>query len=66
MYIRVERDSSLFKLLQQFIEAYNRRTDVMEASTDLSIQRRIDELTSRVDTQAKTLDTAVDKATKET
>lgn len=66
MYIRIDRDNSLFQLLTDFLAAYNRRTDVMEASTDLSIQRKIDALTSRAGAQVGKLDEAVDKQTKET
>ena len=62
MYHRVDRDSSLWKFLQECLQAYNRRTDVMEASTDLSIQRQVDALASRVKTQADKLDTAVENA----
>lgn len=62
MFIRMGRESSLFKLLENFLAAYNRRTDVMEASTDLSIQRKIDELTNRVDTQVDNLNIAVQNA----
>lgn len=71
-YHEIDSRGSLYFLINAFIGAYNRRTDavtaayerrtnVMEASTDLSIQRKIDALTSRVDPLAKTLDTAVDK-----
>lgn len=71
MYIRIDKDGSLYFLINALIgaynrrtdtmaTAYNRRTDVMEASTDLSIQRKIDALTSRVDIQAKAIDKAVD------
>lgn len=42
MYHRVDRDSSLWQFLQDCLAAYNRRTDVMEASTDVAIQRQID------------------------
>lgn len=62
MYHRVDRDSSLWKFLQECLQAYNRRTDIMEASTDLSIQRQVDALASRVKTQADELDTAVENA----
>lgn len=48
MYIRIDRDSSLFKLLQDFLMAYSRRTDVMEASTDVAIQRKIDQITAEL------------------
>ena len=62
MYIRVERDTWFAKHLQQWLDAYNRRTDVMEASTDLSVQRQVDALTAKVKTQADNLDKAVDAA----
>ena len=62
MYIRIEKDGSLYQLLHKFLDAYNRRTNVMEASTDLSIQRQIDALTGKVDNQADNLQQAVDNA----
>lgn len=62
MYLRVDSDSSLYRLLVDFLQAYNRRTDVMEASTDLSVQRQVDALTQRVQGQTDALDTAVEKA----
>ena len=62
MYIRIEKDGSLYQLLYSFLQAYNRRTDVMEASTDLSIQRQVDALAAQVKTQTDNLDKAVDAA----
>ena len=62
MYIRIDQHGSLYQLLYDFLQAYNRRTDVMEASTDLSIQRQVDALTSKVKTQTDNLDKAVDAA----
>lgn len=62
MYLRIDKESSLFQLLRDFLAAYERRTDVMEASTDLSIQRQVDALTAKVKTQTDNLDTAVDAA----
>lgn len=62
MYIRIDQHSSLYQLLYDFLQAYKHRTDVMEASTDLSIQRQVDELAAKVKTQTDNLDTAVDAA----
>lgn len=61
MYIRVERDTWLSKHLQQWLDAYNRRTDVMEASTDVAIQRRIDEITADLKASTDQLGQAVDE-----
>ena len=46
MYHRIDSDSSLWKFLQQCLEAYNRRTDVMRDTSEAAFQTRIDELTA--------------------
>ena len=61
MYIRIDRESSLFKLLSDFLAAYERRTDVMEASTDVALQRQIDQLTADLKGSTDNLQQAVDE-----
>ena len=59
MYIGVDRDGALWKLLKGFLDAYNHRTDVMEASTDVAIQRRIDELAADMKTSTDKVEEAI-------
>lgn len=60
MYIRVDRESSLFRLLTDFLSAYERRTDVMEASTDVAIQKKIDEITANLKTSTDSLQESIE------
>ena len=62
MYLRIENHGSLYALLYDFLQAYKDRTRVMEASTDLSIQRQVDALTKRVQTTTDATKAAVDNA----
>lgn len=62
LYLRIDQHSSLYQLLYDFLQAYKHRTDVMEASTDLSIQRQIDAATSRIQTTTNATEAAVDNA----
>lgn len=70
---RVEKSGSLFNLLSAVLTAYNRRTDTFAGGmkaialalstpqdNSTEVQKHIDALTSRVDTQVSTLDNAVD------
>lgn len=59
MYLRIDPDSSLYRLLTDFLAAYNRRTDVMEASTDVAIQRQVDALVADLKTSTDKVESAI-------
>ena len=61
MYIRVEHDSWFGRFLGRALEAYSRRTDVMEASTDVAIQRKIDEITAELKSSTDSLQQSIDE-----
>ena len=61
MYLRLDRDGGLYKLLTDFLAAYQRRTDVMEANTDVALQRQIDQLTADLKGSTDSLQQAVDE-----
>ena len=64
MYHRVDRDSSLWKFLQECLAAYNHRTDVMEASTDVAIQRQIDAAVADLRSSTTSVEQAIADDTK--
>lgn len=49
-YHEVDQRGSLYYLINAFIGAYNRRTDVMERNSESAFQSRIDALTEDLKT----------------
>lgn len=64
MYIRVDRDGYFGKFLEHCLAAYERRTDVMEASSDVAIQRKIDAMVADMKASTDQLGQAVENDTK--
>lgn len=59
MYIRIDQESGLFKLLQDFLVAYNHRTSVIENTSEAAFQSRIDALAQDLKTSTDVVETAI-------
>lgn len=58
-YHEVDSRGSLYFLINSFIGAYNRRTDVLERNSEAAFQRRIDELANDLKTSTDKVEEAV-------
>jgi hypothetical protein len=61
MYLSIDRDSSLWQLLTSFLDAYNRRTDIMEQTSEAAFQSRIDALTQDMNASTTTVEEAINQ-----
>jgi hypothetical protein len=61
MYLSIDRDSSLWQLLTSFLDAYNRRTDIMEQTSEAAFQSRIDALTQDMKASTTTVEEAINQ-----
>lgn len=59
MYLAIDRDSTLYQLLRDFLSAYERRTDVLRDTSEAAFQTRIDTLTQDLKTSTDTVDDAI-------
>lgn len=58
-YIRIDEDNALHRLLQDFLNAYERRTDVMRDTSEAAFQARIDALAQDMKTSTDTVEEAI-------
>lgn len=61
MYIRIDQESGLYQLLQEFLGAYERRTDVMRDTSEAAFQTRIDALAQDLKASTDTVESAVNE-----
>lgn len=64
-YYEIDSRGSLYYLINAFIGAYNRRTDVMERNSEAAFQSRIDALTEDLKTSTTTVQQAIADDSKE-
>lgn len=58
-YHEIDNRGSLYFLLNSFIGAYNRRTDVMERNSEAAFQARVDALTQDLKTSTDKVEEAI-------
>lgn len=59
MYLEIDQRGSLYFLLDALLGAYNRRTDVMERTSEAAFQSRIDALTKDLKESTDTVEAAI-------
>lgn len=59
VYLEIDQRGSLYFLLNALIGAYNRRTDVMERTSEAAFQSRIDALTKDLKSSTDAVEDAI-------
>lgn len=60
-YINIDSTGTLYGLLKEFLEAYEQRTAVMEATSEAAFQARIDALAQDLKTSTDVVEGAINE-----
>lgn len=59
MYLAIDRDSTLYQLLREFLDAYKHRTDIIEQTAESTIQARLDAFTKDINASTDVVEEAI-------